>query len=93
MPWKETCAMNERVTMISEYLRGEDSISELSRRYGVSRKSVYKWIERHRDQGWAGLADESRAPHRHPNALAPEMEHLILQWKEERPLWGAPLRD
>src|SRR6266568_4500881 len=90
MPWKETCAMNERVIMISEYLSGDYSISDLSRRYGVSRRSVYKWIERHKDQGWAGLADLSRAPHHHPNALSPELEHLILQWKQERPLWGAP---
>ena len=90
MPWKETCAMNERVRMVGEYLGGEESVSDLARRYGVSRKSVYKWIERQKGLGWAGLVDLSRAPHRHPNALAPEVERLILEWKAARPLWGAP---
>ena len=90
MPWKETSVMNERVRMVSEYFSGEYSISDLARRYGVSRKSVYKWLERHEEESWGGLADLSRAPHSHPNALSAEMERRILEWKRERPLWGAP---
>ena len=44
MPWKETCAVDERLLMITEYRRGEASVSELCRRYGVSRKTGHKWI-------------------------------------------------
>lgn len=90
MPWKETCVMNERVQMVNEHLGGDRTVSELARRYGISRKSVYKWLERHRAEGWTGLADQSRAPHRCAHALGAEMEALILQWKAQRPLWGAP---
>jgi putative transposase len=90
MPWKETCVMNERTIMISEYLSGDYSIAELARRRGISRKSVYKWIERYERDPCQGLADSSRAPHHHANALSEELEKEILQWKQKRPLWGAP---
>ena len=90
MPWKETCVKNERTMMISEYLSGDFSIAEVARRRGVSRKTVYKWIERY-DQGSAqGLQDASRAAHHHRNAISPQMEAAILEWKAKRPLWGAP---
>ncbi len=50
MPWKQTDAMTERVKLITEYLSGNYSVSELSRRFEVSRPIVYKWIERY-EQG------------------------------------------
>ena len=46
MPWKETCPMDERVEFIVECLRGELSMSELCRKYEISRKTGYKWVER-----------------------------------------------
>jgi transposase InsO family protein len=90
MPWKETCVKNERTVMISEYLSGDFSVAELARRRGISRKSVYKWIERYEAGKEPWFEDESRAARHHPNAISPEMEKSILEWKARRPLWGAP---
>ena len=90
MPWKATCVIDERTKMISEYLSGDYTVVELARRHGVSRKSAYKWIVRYRQQPQVGLADRSRAPHHHPNALSVELEERILTWKAYRPHWGAP---
>jgi transposase InsO family protein len=90
MPWKETCVINERAIMIGEYLSGDYSVAELARRRGISRKTAYKWIRRQHADPDAGLANLSRAPHHHPNALAPEMEQAVLDWKARRPNWGAP---
>lgn len=82
--------MSERVKLITDYLNGEHSISELSWEYGVSRKTVYKWIGRYESGGWEALRDESRAPLHHPNAVAPELERQLLELKARKPLWGAP---
>jgi putative transposase len=90
MPWKATCVTNERTIMISEHLSGDYSIAELARRRGVSRKTAHKWIGRYRREPEVGLADRSRAPHHHPNALSEELEERILAWKAHRPNWGAP---
>src|SRR5262245_18745478 len=90
MPWKRTCAMNERTILIAEYLSQDYKLAELARRRGVSRKTVYKWIERYRQQGLRGLQEGSRAAHTHPNEISEEMEQRILEWKGQRPMWGAP---
>jgi transposase InsO family protein len=60
MPWKELKPMDQRVLFIADYLREQASLSELCRRYGVSRKTGYKWIERYQAQGTEGLAEQSR---------------------------------
>lgn len=74
--------MTERIEMISLWLRGECNISELSRRYGVSRRNIYKWLERYEERGWEGLEELSRAPHRQAMAIGPEMESLILELRK-----------
>ena len=43
MPWQETLLMDHRVQFIAEYQRGVFDIAELARRYGISRKTAYKW--------------------------------------------------
>ena len=70
MPWKATCVIDERTKMISEYIGGDFSIAEVARRRGVSRKTVYKWIERYERGTGPGLKDASRAAHHHPNAIS-----------------------
>ena len=46
--------MDLRVQLIQDYDEGE-SISALAEIYGVSRKTIYKWLERHEAEGVAGL--------------------------------------
>lgn len=62
MPWKETCAMDERKEFILAALGREASVSELCRRWGISRKTGYKWLERYEEIGSSGLSDRSHAP-------------------------------
>ena len=82
--------MDERMALISSWVSGDYSISELAAEFGISRKTTYKWIERYETGGVEALADQSRAPHHHPNAVAPEVERALLELKARRPLWGAP---
>lgn len=88
MPWKETSAMDERIRLIGEYLSGQWSITELSRVYGISRKCIYKWIERYEDEGAQGIRERSRAPLRHPNATGPEIVEMIVKEKLSHQKWG-----
>lgn len=82
--------MDERTIMIAERLSGDYSIAEIARRRGVSRKTVYKWLERYERDPSSGLLDHSRAARHHANAISPQMEERILEWKAQKPLWGAP---
>lgn len=88
MPWKETCVMDLKMQLIADWLRGEHGVSELSRGYGVSRKTVYKWIGRYREEGAGGLQERSRTPHRCPHAVAPEVVEQIVATKRAHPSFG-----
>ena len=88
MPWKETCAMEERLKLMLEWNEEETSISELSRCYGVSRKTAYKWRARYQREGVAGLLDQSRAPHRHPQGLSEAVVASVLELRHKRLTWG-----
>jgi transposase InsO family protein len=88
MPWKETCAMEERFLFISECLRGELPMSALCERYGISRKTGYKWLVRYRGDPAHGLCERSRAPHRAANGLAGETAEKIIAARRRYPYFG-----
>ena len=88
MPWRESVVMDERMAFIVDWQRAEYGMSELCRRYGVSRKTGYKLRDRFLAEGMAGLADRSRAPHHHPNAVPPVVEEAVLAVRRAHPSWG-----
>ena len=69
MPWKETLVPNERMKFIAQCDFEEESMAQLCRKYGISRKRGYKWLERWLAGGPGGLADRSRAPLHHPQQV------------------------
>lgn len=76
--------MDLRVRMIQEHAEGH-SITALAEMYAVSRKTIYKWLERHEEEGAAGLADRSRAPRDSPHQVSAEMVDLIIAARHR---WG-----
>jgi len=47
MPWKECSAMDERLRFVAKLLDGE-SMTEVCREFGISRKTGYKIFQRYR---------------------------------------------
>src|SRR5438034_9150968 len=88
MPWRETSAMDERLRFVQDVHRAGWAIAELCRRYGVRRKTGYKWLAAYERAGPAGLADGSHRPHTSPQATAPPVVRLILDL-QRRYTWGA----
>lgn len=85
--------MEQRKEFLEAAVRGEYSFTELCRRFGISRKNGYKWLNRYRDElafpnRGASFADRSRRPHRSPTAIAPEVEAAIVEVRRQRPHWG-----
>lgn len=77
----------ERKTWIEEYAAGE-SISEIARRHQISRRALYKWIQRYQQWGAEGLEDRSRAPHQHPNQVAEIWCERVRTVRQQHPRWG-----
>src|SRR5262249_18599240 len=88
MPWRETAPMAERMRFVTDWERSLYSMTELCQRYGVSRKTGYKWIARYEEDGPDGLRERSRAPHHCPHRIAPEVAALICGARRQHPSWG-----
>ncbi|MEM9383422.1 MAG: IS481 family transposase [Pseudomonadota bacterium] len=80
--------MDQKVRFVSDYLRGTFTVTELCQRYGVSRKTGYKWIGRYVRRGPEGLEDYSKRPYTSPTKTPDEIEALILQTRKRHPSWG-----
>jgi transposase InsO family protein len=83
MPWKETCAMSERVRLVDLVLSEGIPIGEAATLLGVSRKTAYKWLSRFRTEGGPGLVDRSRARLTQPHAVCPAVRGLFISLREE----------
>jgi len=89
MPWLETSSMDQRTQFVADYHRGLLTVRELGDRYGISRKTAYKWVDRYEQAGQPGLADRSRRPHGCPHETAPTIVAAILEARRHHPRWGA----
>ena len=83
--------MKERQRLVQAYLTGRFTITQLAESFGVSRKTVHKFLQRYRQSGPAGLVDRSHAAHHHPNATPASVAAAVIRQKRANPTWG-PLK-
>jgi putative transposase len=88
MSWKETCAMEQRLTFVKAIEEGDEYFAELCRAYGISRKTGYKWRKRYESGGAPALADQSRAPHQQAHAIPEQIAKAILGARGDHRRWG-----
>jgi len=72
-----------RRQVICEYAL-KHSISEASRRYNVSRPTIYRWLDRY-DGNKNSLQDYSRKPHHHPTEHTADETKLIQDMRRRNP--------
>ena len=77
MSWSEWDRMSLREEFVRLASNKGTEMSELCRRFGISRKTGYKWRKRYQQEGRGGLADRSREPKSKPTPL--EMEERIVE--------------
>jgi transposase InsO family protein len=88
MPWQEQSTMSLREEFCALARADGAPISELCRRFGISRTTGYKWLARAAAEGPAGLADRSRRPHHSPRLTAQETTEWVLALRDQHPTWG-----
>jgi transposase-like protein len=69
-------------------LNGAASVSEVARRFGVTRQSLHRWLRRYADGGLAGLVDQPSVPDWCPHQMAPAVEARIVALRREHPGFG-----
>ena len=88
MPWKAKSVMDEKLAFIADCLRGEEPMTVLCERYGISRETGHLWKRRYGAEGAKGLEERSRAPHRHGRATAAELVVRLVEARKRKPYWG-----
>lgn len=88
MPWLETLPMDQRAQFVADAQRELYDMTTLCARYGVSRKTGYKWLARYAADGRRGLGDRSHAPHRCPHRIDDALAALLVAARRAHPTWG-----
>ena len=81
MPWKIMSAMDQKIRFIADWQSKSFSLTDLSQKYGISRPTVYKLIERYEQCGIEGLKEQSRAPKTCPHRTQDKVINLVVQEK------------
>jgi transposase InsO family protein len=79
--------MELRREFVSLALQEGSNVSQLCRRFEISRKTAYKWLGRSRVEG-EGFEDRSRRPLESPTRTAAALEARIVSLRGEHPAWG-----
>ncbi len=83
MPWAVTDVMDQRFRFILEATKPGSNLSQVCRRFGISRPTGYLWLKRYKQESFSGLIDRSRKPHRSPNRTPSEIENLVLSYHQQ----------
>jgi transposase InsO family protein len=89
MPWQEVDTMSLRREFVLLADQPEANVSELCRRFRISRKTGYKWLARQETAGGSGLQELSRRPHHSPRRTALSVEQTMIELRQAHPAWGS----
>lgn len=88
MPWRISSIMSERHEFVLLASQAGANIRQLCRRFGISSRTGYKWLNRFHHDGIGGLADRSRRPHCSPNRTTPTVEKTVIAAHHKYRDWG-----
>jgi len=88
MPWKVDSVSEQRSAFVHLVHFVDCPVAEACRRFGISRKTGYKWLRRYRQSPQRRLDDRSRRPVSSPARSAPAVEERVLEIHELFG-WGA----
>jgi putative transposase len=89
MLWKELSTVVRRLRFVKLAWKAQQSLSQLCRRFGMSRKSGYKWLGRFAQEGPRGLRDRACRPHRSPRQTSGEWLKRIRRMRRRHRNWGS----
>jgi len=73
-----------RALLVHRVCREHWPVSAVAMAFGVSERTVYKWLARYRSEGLVGLGDRRSIAHRRPHALAPAWLALIRLLRQSK---------
>ena len=66
MAQRRTWKLEEKLAVVLELLKGEESVTSLCHRHGVAMAQAYRWRDAFIERGKLGLKDQRNPKHRDP---------------------------
>jgi transposase len=80
--------MDQKKEFVLEAMDPLCNFTKLCNKYGISSKTGYKWKSRFIQEGFAGLADQSRRPDTSPTQIPEDTMLEIIRLKLKKKYWG-----
>lgn len=88
MAWEKFKVEQQRLQVVQAYMEGLFSMTDICLRYGISRKTGYKWYNRFLEEGEEGLKDLSKAPHTLQQFYTDAQIEKAIDLKQKKLTWG-----
>ncbi len=79
----------QRVRFVVAATRRDKPLRALCEEFGISPPTGYLWLERYRQQGIAGIVEQSRRPQHSPRQTCDALEQRVVELRKRYPDWGA----
>jgi transposase len=88
MPWKGVTVSEQRQRFLEDYQLNYYTVTDLEERFGVSRKTANKWIQRYEQYGQQGYHELTRRPHRCPGQTDAAIVEGLVALRRAHSRWG-----
>jgi transposase InsO family protein len=88
MPWKGVTVSEQRQRFLEDFKLNYYPVAELAERFGISRKTAYKWIDRFEEEGQSGYHEHSRRPASCPWQTEAAIVQELVDLRKAHPRWG-----
>jgi transposase InsO family protein len=86
---REMSVTEQRYKAVLAVLGDGRTVSEVAADWGVSRRTLHRWLARYEGDGLEGLKNRSHRPAQSPNLMPPAVEAMVLEMRRSHPYWGA----
>jgi len=88
MPWKGVTVSEQRQRFLEDFRLSYYSITDLAERFGISRRTAHKWVNRFERHGQEGFHEQSRRPHSCPWQTDPAIVEELVALRKAHTNWG-----
>jgi transposase len=78
MPFIERSIMSEKIEFCILASKEDSNMSDLCKRFNITRRTGYKWLARYLEKGLVGLEEKSRRPHTFPNQTLQPIDQYVV---------------
>jgi transposase InsO family protein len=86
---RELSVTEQRYQAVLGVIAEGRTVIEVASQWGVSRRTVHRWLGLYEVEGLEGLPDRSHRPQRCPHQMHAEIEVMVLELRRAHRYWGA----